>query len=420
MKYLSRFLMVAFVAAGFALPAAAQSQQRIQIKWLTLDWNSDEFKKQFEADNPGYELVTENLPFNNLFQQAQIRLGAKSDSFDVLSVDVPLTAGYGLRRWLEPLDDAFTAAEKNDWLDASRAAGTYKGKLISAPISTSTQLLFYNKDLLKAAGIPFPKTNERLTYEAVAELAKKVVKATPSVSGFTWEQTVRIYQLGQLAASLGGKMIANDGLTVKGVIDSPQWLKAFTFYQSIFKNNLGPLSDTIPAADLFKAGKIGFLVGGPWNIPQLNDAKVGFQWGISRTPYFKEGVPATPTGSWHIGVNPNSKNKQAAKLFVHYISTGKGAEYWWRIGSGDMPAVKSVLNLFKTDPQFDREPLIFMRTAADEATVNPVPRAVSPGYLEYEQNLQNTFQDIRTGTDVKQALDQAVTRISAEMNKYSR
>ena len=61
----------------------------------------------------------------------------------------------------------------------------------------------------------------------------------------------------------------------------------------------------------------------------------------------------------------------------------------------------------------------YMRTAADEATVNPRrPRAVTVGFLEYEQILQNIFQDIRNGADVEESLNLAVQRIESEMAKY--
>ena len=76
--------------------------------------------------------------------------------------------------------------------------------------------------------------------------------------------------------------------------------------------------------------------------------------------------------------------------------------------------------LFATDEQFANPPESFLRVAADEATVNPVPRPVTPGYLEYEQILQNTFSDIRNGANVEEALNLAVERIESEMVKYSR
>ena len=63
-------------------------------------------------------------------------------------------------------------------------------------------------------------------------------------------------------------------------------------------------------------------------------------------------------------------------------------------------------------------PLSYLTTAADEAKQNPVPRPLTVGYLEYEQILADTFQDIRNGADPKQALDTAATRIQSEMGKY--
>ncbi len=60
------------------------------------------------------------------------------------------------------------------------------------------------------------------------------------------------------------------------------------------------------------------------------------------------------------------------------------------------------------------------RTAANEATVNPIPRALTPGYLEYENALDSAFQDIRQGADVKTSLDKAVQQINTQMKKYQK
>jgi multiple sugar transport system substrate-binding protein len=407
------------------MPAAAQ--EKTTITWLTLAWNDRNWQKvvtDFEAANPTIHVEIESVPFNDLFTQIQVRLGAKSATPDVISVDVPLVAGYGLRNWLLPLDDAYTDAEKADWLDAALEAGSYNGQLLAAPVSTSTQLLIYNQDLLEKAGITPPGADDRLTYEQIAEMAPKLTQdtngdGTTDVWGFNWEQTNRIYQLEPMPVGLGGKAIGDDGLTVDGVINSQPWIDAFTYYQKNFTVlKAAPQDDTVQVPDMFAAGHIAMFIGGPWNINRYIAAPPEFKWGVSREPYFKDGKIVTATGSWHIGVNKNTAQPDAAKTFVHWLSTGKGAEDWWRNGSGDFPAQKSVLALFQTDKQFADAPSSFLRTAADEATVNPFPRPVTPGYLEYEQILQNTFSDIRNGVDVKQALDTAVERITSEMQKY--
>jgi multiple sugar transport system substrate-binding protein len=222
--------------------------------------------------------------------------------------------------------------------------------------------------------------------------------------------------------SLGGDAIGSDGLTVEGVINSQPWVDAFTYYSRAFNDwKFAPPSDTnVP--EMFEQGKIAMIIGGPWLIRRFslfNDSQgLPFKWSVSRHPYFQGGETVTPTGSWHIGINKNTENLDAAMRFVKWVSTGKGAEAWWRNGSGDFPAQKSVLELFQTDPQFEEGTFAYMKVAADEATVNPVPRAKTPGFLEYEQILQTTFTDISQGADVQTALDQAAQRIQREMDKY--
>jgi ABC-type glycerol-3-phosphate transport system substrate-binding protein len=420
-KYVCLFVLALI---GFSL-----AQEKTTITWLTLsEWGGDgdisAVIDAFEAENPDIEVVLDQMPFNDLFTQIQIRMNAGGSDPDVLSVDVPVTAGYGIRGWLAPLDDVFSEEEKADWLEAALAAGTYEGQLISAPVSTSTQVLIYNKALFDRAGITPPGHDERLTWEQIAELAPQLTfdedgDGTPDIWGFNWEQTIRIYQLQALAASLGGAAIGEDGLTVDGVINSPEWVNAFTYYQNMFTTlRAAPQSDTITPPDLFRSGNLAMFVGGPWNIRNFATTPLEFEWGVSRHPYFEGGSIAVPTGSWHIGVSATSDQPEAAKRFVEWITTGQGAETWWRDGSGDFPAQKSVLALFADEAEFDTPPLSYIRTAADEASANGVPRAVTVGFLEYEQILQDAFNDIRNGSDVKTSLDTAASRIASEMAKY--
>ena len=417
------------MAGGEAAVPVEQAEEGdvTTITWLTLTWNGvEDVIAVFEEENPDINVEAEMVPFNSLFEQIQVRLGAGSEDPDVFSVDVPLVAGYGLRDWLLSLEDVFTEEQRADWLDAALEAGSYEGELLAAPVSTSTQLLFYNADIFEQAGITPPGEDERWTMEYIAEIAPQLTfdedgDGVTDTWGFTWEQTNRIYQLQPLPVGLGGEAIGDDGLTVDGVINSQEWIDAFTYYGKMFTDlGVAPADDTVPASDLFAAGKLAMYIAGPWNINRLIREEAEFDWGVSRHPYFEGGEIVTPTGSWHIGVNKNTDQAEAAVRFVEWISTGKGAETWWRMGSGDFPAQESVLALFGTDEEFSEPPKSFLAVAADEATVNPVPRPVTPGYLEYEQILQNTFDDIRNGANVEEALNLAVERIQSEMVKYTR
>src|SRR5215217_7710813 len=115
-RSISRRSLVGMAAAGAMAPfaprlrpfaAAAAQDATAQITWLTnSDWPLDEFLAGFHAAHPDVEVVPEPLGFDALQQQIQVRLGAKSETPDVISVDVPNTPNFGYNGWLAPLDDA--------------------------------------------------------------------------------------------------------------------------------------------------------------------------------------------------------------------------------------------------------------------------------------------------------------------------
>lgn len=415
---------------GDSAPAGSENtatvaSEDVTIKWLRLaEWNTADPKiiEAFESEHPGIKVEVEEIPFSELVSQINIRFGADDDTIDVISADVPLVSSYGYKGWLLPLDDVFSAEEKADWLPAALDAGTYEGQLLAAPVSTSTQLLYYNADAFKMAGITPPGQDERWTWAQVMDAAQqlKVVgdKDTVEMWGFQWEQTTAAYQLLPLMGSLGGEYIGEDGLVVDGVVNSEPWVKAATFYYDVYNTyKVAPQGDAINGPDLFVNGNLAMIIAGPWQISYFAE-NAQFDWNVSRHPYFEDGKVATSTGSWHLGVNSLSKHPEEAKEFVRWLSTGKGAELWWRDGSHDFPAQQSVLAMFATSEEFNNPPMSFNRVAADEATQGPIPRPVTVGYLEYDQIFRDTFQDIRIGTDPVQALDTMVNRLNSEFNKY--
>ena len=235
---IKRTIFLALLLCVAALPSMAQDDVTT-ISWLTLGWPGEWIADEFMARNPDIMVEVESVGFNDLFAQIQVRLGAGSAVPDVISVDVPLVSGYALRNWLLALDPVFTGDEVEDWLPAAVNAGSYEGTLYAAPVSTSTQLLFYNKGCFDRAGLMPPGADDRLTWEEIAEIAPQMTfdddgDGTPDVWGFIWEQMVRIYQLQALPESLGGDAIGEDGLTVDGVINSEAWIEAFTYYYNMF------------------------------------------------------------------------------------------------------------------------------------------------------------------------------------------
>jgi ABC-type glycerol-3-phosphate transport system substrate-binding protein len=373
---------------------------------------------QYEKET-GVKIIGEFYAFNDLFQVIEVKIASGSKDYDVISVDVPMVAAYAVRGYLEPMDRYFTPAEKQGFIPSALAAGSWQGTFYSPPWNTSSQLLWYNKGLLAKAGVTVRPSdvNNRLTYEEVAEYAKQALtKLDPAgsngIAGLMFQQVSRTYQMCALPNSLGEKSIGDDGFIADGVINNAGWVRAMTWYQDLYKNGLalrGYTADEI--SNLFYSEKILFMIGGTWTRWRLED----LDWACAPVPAFKgyETNVGSPTGSWHFGINKASTKKDLAAAFIKWFSLGEGNTLWLAANK-DVPSTISGSNAIQNDPNAEE----FMKIAAFEAANTAVPRALTPGYPEYSTIMDAAFEDIRNGSNVKGALDNAVRDINASLAKY--
>ena len=59
-----------------------------------------------------------------------------------------------------------------------------------------------------------------------------------------------------------------------------------------------------------------------------------------------------------------------------------------------------------------------MKIAAYESANTAVPRALTPGYTEYDTSVQAAWEDIKNGADVKETLDNAAATIDSALERY--
>lgn len=395
------------------------------IKFLAMSEYHDALQTVVDAFEQKYPNVTvemEEYPYSQLFDAIEIKLGSQNSDFDVVLTDATMVSGYAYRGFIAPLDDYFSEEEKNEFASALIASGTYDGKFFSPPLKNSCHVLWYNKDLLDKAGIEYPSSDpaERMTWEEVAEMSEKVMKAanSPTVYGLTFEQISRPYQILPLPNSLGGKGIGEDGLTVDGYLNSDAFVKALQWYYDIHNTyNISPkgisASETVGQ---FTAGNIAFISANIFDYKTFEKTE-GLNYGYAPLPYFEGGTPATPTDSFHVSVSNFSNNKDLAAEFVKYLTLGEGNDIYLET-QGELSARVDVLNSYDTEAKYDEFPLSVFRLAAYEAQNTAYPRPQSLGYREWESTVEATFEDIRNGADVKEALDSAVAEIDVQMSVY--
>ena len=150
-------------------------------------------------EETGATVKTEWYSFNDLFEVIEVKVGSGSSDYDVISVDVPMVAGYADRGYLAPMDEYFTEEEKGQFIDSAVTAGSWDGKFYAPAMNTSSQLLWYNKALLQQAGVEMPEsdTENRLTWEQVEKMAKDTLAAVDpdgnnGIAGLMFQQVAEL------------------------------------------------------------------------------------------------------------------------------------------------------------------------------------------------------------------------------------
>jgi ABC-type glycerol-3-phosphate transport system substrate-binding protein len=372
----------------------------------------------FEKAHPTIDVNWQTVPFDSLASTVDARVSNKGGDPDVYWADQPRISALAARGEVEDLTAAF-AQYKDAFTPTAYDAGIFQDKLWALPIANSTQLLYYNKKLLDDAGVAHPSADpaERMTWEDLTADAKKAKEAGADY-GFTFGQVDRYYQLEPLPVSKGGSPGATGEGNLTPDITSQPWVDAFTWYGQLFADGVSPRGVSPEVSDAnFIAGKSAYMVQGPWLLPQLTGTDV--DWGVAPHPQFAGGKAVTPTGSWSLGMNPFSKNKEAAAVFMKWMAVDEGSGYIKYFAAPELAANVEGKKVYLEKKVFESPEGQKAAKIIDFETANTaVNRLSTVGYIEFEEILNRAFADIRNGSDARTALESASTELETAWSKY--
>ncbi len=379
-----------------------------------------------EAFNKAYEgkikCEADYVAFNDVFETLEVLMSNKSTEYDIFAADGPNVAAYVSRGYLQPLNQWISDEEIKMFTDAMITEGTYKDQFYGAPMGNSSTVLYYNKALLKEAGINIDfdsvTPDNRLTWEQLIDYSKQALDVldpdhSKGIYGIEFQQVGRVYQMNILPNSLGGAQISEDGLSVDGVIDTQPWMDALNFYQT--QVNDGIFTRGISADDTssyFQSGKILFYLG-TTALPAAFE-KNGFEdWGFTYIPCFEghEDEIRSACGSWTIGMNTYSVKQEAAAEFIKYLTLYDGADVYIN-ASGMVPALDRQF----TDELKEAKPYMVM--AEYEVKNTALVRAITPAFNEYSTAMNALWDNVRNGADVAGAVDDCKAELETAFKEY--
>ncbi|MEV6629674.1 ABC transporter substrate-binding protein [Actinoplanes sp. NPDC051470] len=293
---------------------------------------------KFNAANPNIKVTMNVYEWADYYQKVPAAVSTGNGP-DLGIMHVEQVATNAARGVVLPLDDVAASLQlkEEDFSPPVWRAGVYNSKRYAIPLDVHPQGMFYNKKVLRTAGLDPekpPTTNEEYLAALDALKAKGIQGHWASPFPFTG-----VHQFESLTWQFGGQLF--DEAAGKPLFAEEPGVKALTWLVDLVKKGYSPKNVAQDAdAIALQNGKAAFNWNGIWNINTLNGVK-GLEWGVSALPQI-----GTQKAAWAGSHNfvqfkqkANDQNKlTAGKVFINYISQ---QSLEWAKG-GQVPARKEV------------------------------------------------------------------------------
>lgn len=271
----------------------------------------DKVIEDYNNSQDTYEVTAKYVPFADF--KKQLSIGASADELpDIAILDSPDHASYVTMGIFEELTGKF---DVDSYYDGAVNSCTLDGKLYGVPFGVNCLGLYYNEDMLNAAGCSVPTT-----WDELMETAKAVT--TDSVSGLAFcsvQNEEGTFNFTPWLWSTGASSYE---------MDSEGGIKALTFAKELIDS--GVMSKECinwtqgDVMNQFIAGNVAMMVNGPWQIPTMQSEAPDLNWKVTLIP--KDTEYASCLGGENYAVVKGG-NTEGALDFLEYATEEDQVKY---------------------------------------------------------------------------------------------
>lgn len=304
-------------------------------------WN--EIKKEFQAEHPGVTVQLEPHGGTDVDEMNAVALQFRTPSTtpDVIQMPTTYVGQFASSGYLLPLDKYVSSAPFWSRFPKSiQNEGNVNGHFYAVDIGENNSGIYYNKQMLKKAGVPLPWQPKN--WADIIAVAKKVKAANPGVIPLWLAAGTSAGPTGVLQGS-GAMIYASstptiyDTSTKKWVVNSPGLQQTLQFYKEVYADGLGaplsqlfsPKSVAVPV-DLMATKKLAIAIGANWYGGAWELANR--QWLAAKTQAGAAGLPTSQgqspgqggtLGGWDMAVAKSAPDPQLAWDLVNLIESTK-------------------------------------------------------------------------------------------------
>jgi multiple sugar transport system substrate-binding protein len=350
-----------------------------------------------EAARGQYRIAVSVLPRESSEQREQLirRLAAQDSSIDLMSLDPPYIPEFAEAGFLAPVPDDVAGRAREGVLPSALAGASWDGQLVTVPFWANTQLLWYKKSVVQAAGLDMaqPVTWDQVIDAAQQQNTQFAVQGRRAESLTVW--------INALIESGGGSIITDPSVdapeNVQLGLAEPPAAEAARIMRKVADAGVGGPALSTAGEDenvsAFEDGSASFMVNWPFVWPRAQEAVEGGtldravvdDYGWTLYPQVTAGTPsAPPLGGINLAVGAFSRHADLAYAATECITSTENQTYYFTT-NGNPASRASVYD----DPAVVAE--FPMAGVIRESLELAAPRPQTPYYNEVSGSLQRVY-----------------------------
>lgn len=357
---------------------------------------------EFNASQDEIFVNAQYLPREELMKQYSIGV-VSGELPDCGMVDNPDHNSYISMGVFEDITELFNEWEDANFMEGSLNSCKYEDKIYGLPWGNNCLGLFYDQDMLDAAGLEVPETwseleaaCEKLTTDSVKGLA---ISAIGNEEG--------TFQYLPWFLSAGGDV---------NEVESEAGKESLTFLKNMVdKGYISKECVNWTQADAekqFASGQAAMMINGPWQFSGLEADAPDKNYGVAKVPMADNGEYASVLGGENVAICKGA-NVEASWTFLKWLTSKENSEKICKeIGRFSPRSDVDVQEMFKDDP---------LNSVFAEVMPGAQSRGPSPKWPEISTAIYTAVQEVLTGQkDVDTALAAAqgtIDEVNAELNK---
>ncbi len=307
------------------------------------------------------------------------------------------------------MDDIFTG-----YIETNKFP-QFSNKMLSFPFTKSVAAMYFNADLIAAAGVRVPTIEKPWTVAEFEEACAKITKkdAAGKTTTYALALTTDASYFDMALYALGGKPLTADNKAA--AFNTGAGLQWVELIERLVKSGAAYLPQGYDWQNDFAAGKVALTFQSSTGVPYIRDLMTdkgkkpeGFKWGLGLPPQADTTKPKTVMFGANIAVFKTTELKQAAcwefiKWFTDTTQTVK-----WSVASSYMPIRKSAAASADLKAAWEKNP---QAKNAFDLIVSSVPEPNVGGWQDARTFIADAMTAVISGKSApKAALDAAVTK----------